>query len=317
MNKTKYYLRKSPALYRFYRSLRSFYFFAKSFNSPFLSFMPHGHFYSSIPNFREVSLKLDELDRDSKECPGMDLKEESQLELLDSFAVYYDDLPFPENSNETTRYSYNNDKFPYGDVIILYSFLRHFKPKRLIEIGSGFSSTAMLDVNELFLDDAIDFTFIEPYPDVLFSLFSEEDKRKRTVLQKPVQDVPLKLFQELEARDILFVDSSHVVKFGSDVAHILLEILPVLKPGVIIHFHDVHWPFEYPKAWLEEGRAWNEAYFLRTFLQFNTAFEILYYNSFMAKFHSQIIEEKMPLCLKEPACCDSPGNGSIWIRKLS
>jgi hypothetical protein len=168
----------------------------------------------------------------------------------------------------------------------------------------------MLDTNDAFLGSATNFAFIEPYPERLYSLLNEKDKRQHQVIEKPVQEVELELFQTLDAGDILFVDSSHVVKIGSDVAHIIFEILPRLKPGVIVHFHDVFYSFEYPKEWVKEGRAWNEDYFLRAFLQYNSVFQILYFNSFMGQFYQNELERKMPLCLRNTG-------GSLWMKKAA
>ena len=110
-----------------------------------------------------------------------------------------------------------------------------------------------------------------------------------------MQDVPLEVFHTLSANDILFVDGSHVARIGSDVVHILFHILPRLRPGVIVHFHDILWPFEYPKRWVVgAGYAWNEAYCLRAFLQYNRAFEIMYYNSFLVENYPAQLLEKMP-----------------------
>ncbi len=167
----------------------------------------------------------------------------------------------------------------------------------------------MLDTSEKFLRGDISFTFIEPYPDRLQTLLKQEDKQHK-IFEKPVQDVELKIFDDLNENDILFIDSSHIAKVGSDVIHIVFQILPRLKEGVIIHFHDIFHSFEYPQEWLEEGRAWNEAYFLRAFLQYNSAFQILYFNSFMGKFHGDLLQQEMPLCLKNTG-------GSIWLRKCA
>ncbi len=118
------------------------------------------------------------------------------------------------------------------------------------------------------------------------------------------------MIRESAAGDVVFIDSSHVVKIGSDVAYILFHILPELQPGVIVHFHDILWPFEYPEDWLCEGRAWNEAYVLRAFLQFNEAFDILYFNSYIWHHHAERLQQKMPLCMKNPG-------GSIWLQKTA
>ena len=144
-------------------------------------------------------------------------------------------------------------------AIILYALLRRLRPKRIIEVGSGFSSALMLDSNDRFLDGSICSTFIEPYPERLRSLLTEHDKGRIELLQTAVQSVPRDVFAPPVTNDILFIDSSHVTKIGSDVNYLLFEILPRLKPGVVVHVHDVMWPFEYPKEWLMEGRAWNEA----------------------------------------------------------
>jgi hypothetical protein len=186
--------------------------------------------------------------------------------------------------------------------------IRHLKPRRIIEIGSGFSSCVTLDTNELFLDSSIKTTFIEPNPDLLLSLIKKNDKNKIKIIPKRLQDISLKVFGELGVNDILFIDSTHVSKINSDVNRIFFEILPALSSGIYIHFHDVFFPFEYSKAWIYEGRAWNEAYLLRSFLQYNSEFSVVLMNTFIRHFHESFFREKMPLCLKDPG-------GSLWIRK--
>ena len=120
-------------------------------------------------------------------------------------------------------------------------------------------------------------TFIEPFPDRLRRILRSGDER-HTLLTMPVQDVPLRHFTGLETNDILFIDSSHVVKIGSDVNWLLTNVLPALNRGVIVHIHDIFWPFGYPDAWLVEGRAWNEVYVVQAFLQFNSAFDVLWFS---------------------------------------
>lgn len=278
---------------------------------PFLEFAPPGHFYSPLPDIKEILVKANTIfNQNIRNIPGVDLRENSQLESLDYFSRYQGELPFSEIPSSKTRYYYNNGWFGYSDANILYCFLRHYKPRRIIEVGSGFSSTVMLDTNDLFFNGSIHFTFIEPCPERLFSLIDKEDIKKHIIIKKPIQEVSLDVFQSLSENDILFVDSSHIVKIGSDVAHILFNVIPILNRGVLVHFHDILWPFEYPKQWLLEGRAWNEAYFLRAFLQFNNTFEILYFNNFIGIFYSNILRVKAPLCLKNIG-------GSLWIKKVN
>ena len=130
-------------------------------------------------------------------------------------------------------------------------------------MGSGYSSCVILDTNELFFNNNISCIFIEPYPQLQESLLKENDKDKIEIIPKRLQDVEVSKFSSLSSGDILFVDSTHVSKVDSDVNYIFFEILPSLTNGVYIHFHDIFYPFEYPKEWIYEGRAWNENYILR------------------------------------------------------
>jgi hypothetical protein len=154
---------------------------------------------------------------------------------------------------------------------------------------------------------AINTTFIEPYPDLLMSLLKDKDHARIRVISKRLQDVSLNEFAKLQKNDMLFIDSTHVAKLGSDVNYIFFDILPSLNPGVYVHIHDIMFPFEYPKQWIDEKRAWNEAYMLRTFLEYNSRFEIIFMNSFLQRFHKGFFQKRMPLCLKNPG-------GSIWIK---
>jgi len=280
-------------------------------NNPFLRFAPPGHFYSPIPDYNDVVARSDLLfRRDSKECPGVDMNEQGQLGLLDKLAVFYEELPFADGPQEKVRYYFKNQSFGHHDAIALYAMIREHRPGKIIEVGSGLSSAVILDTNQLFLNDTIACTFIEPYPDQLNKVLKAGDLQKHSFIRKLVQDVPLDLFESLSANDILFIDSSHVVKIGSDISHLIFTVLPRLKPGVIVHFHDIPWPFEYSREWIVEGRAWNEAYFLRAFLSYNNAFKVLYANTFMCYFHENEIRAKMPRCLENIG-------GSFWIRKCA
>ena len=237
--------------------------------------------------------------------------------MLEILKQYYAEQPFPEQKRDGCRYFFENSAFSYFDAIVLYSMLRYLRPKRVIEVGCGYSSCVFLDTDERFLGNSISLTFIEPYPDLLISLLKDEDKNRTTILASKIQDVDVSLFRELEANDILFVDSSHVAKTGSGVNHIFFEVLPVLNEGVYVHFHDVFYPFEYPKEWVYQGRAWNEAYMLRVFLQYNNEFEIVLFNSFLEKFHREFFAHHMPLCTKHSSYSMMPTSAqSIWLRKM-
>jgi hypothetical protein len=268
-----------------------------------------GHYYSPIPD-REAVLRETRLWAMPRTIPGIELREESQLHLLDDFARYYKDLPFPEDPTPGRRYYFRNENFVYADGITLYAMLRHVKPRRIVEIGSGFSSAAMLDTIELFLGGAVSVTCIEPDPRRLNSVLRPDDGLRATVIEQRVQDLPLAMFQTLEAGDILFIDGSHVAKIGSDVNYLLGDVLPTLPVGVYVHIHDVPYPFEYFREWVRLGLAWNEVYMVRAFLAFNRAYEIVFFNSFLQHFHRPWFEQHMPLCLKNTG-------GSLWLRRVA
>lgn len=274
-------------------------------------FFPPGHFYSPIPSLEEVRSEENRLfGTPPRTLPGINYREERQVALLRTLHAYYKDLPFPDRKTKGLRYYYENPKYSYGDAIILHLMIRHLRPKRIIEIGSGYSSCVALDTNELFFDNSIDCTFIEPYPDLLHSLMAPGDQTRTRVIPRRVQDVELELFDELAEGDILFIDSTHVAKIGSDVNHIFFQVLPRLARGVYVHFHDVFHPFEYPKEWIYSGMAWNEDYLLRAFLQFNYAFQIEYFATFMFCYHRELLAELLPLCLKNIG-------GNIWLKSVT
>jgi hypothetical protein len=285
-------------------------------NYQFLKFARPGSYSSPIPDIKELRASSHIVyDRSPTGIPAIDVHIKEEVELAREFATYYKDIPFPEKKQDGCRYYLDNDYFSYGDGVVLYSVLRRFKPKRVIEVGSGFSSAAMLDVNDRF-NCEIDFTFIEPFPDRLLSLLRDQDRDRCNILRARIQEVSAGLFANLHENDILFVDSSHVAKTHSDVVHLLFNILPSLNRGVIVHFHDILWPFEYPSAWHDIGRAWNEAYFLRAFLQYNECFRILYFNSMMEIHFGDFLRIKMPLAMKTPSAMLTPGNTSLWICKI-
>jgi hypothetical protein len=270
-----------------------------------------GHYYSPLPDISEVQSRASILFRKEIDLgPSLDLRPQMQHLLLAELVRYYEDFQWPDQPSQDLRFHLQQTYFGPGDAVILYSILRHFSPKRIIEAGSGFTSALMLDTDERFLQGRTRFTFIEPFPDRLLSLVRGPDLERCTIIRDKLQNVPLTLFQQLEANDLFFVDSSHVSKIGSDVNFILFEVLPTLKPGVLVHFHDVLWPFEYPLEWIKAGKAWNEAYLLRAFLQYNSHFEILLLNCFAGRVFKAFMGANMPRFFGDPG-------GSLWLRKTS
>lgn len=291
------------------RSLPVRHVMARLHVAPWL-FVPPGHFYSPIPD-------LDEVRRDEQrvfppvphELPGIALDEARQLAMLDELQPYYDSQPFDARKTRNLRYFFENPSYSYSDAIFLHCMIRYARPRRIIEVGSGYSSCVTLDTNEVFFDNRIACTFVEPYPQLLRTLLRDDDLGRIEILDRRLQEITLDRFRALEANDILFINSTHVAKIGSDVNYIFAEILPALRPGVYVHFHDIFYPFDYPKEWIYEGIAWSETYLLRAFLTFNRAYEIVLFNTFLERFHRDRFVRRMPLCLKDEG-------GSIWLRRI-
>ena len=274
------------------------------------TWVPPGHYYSPL-NTKESIKPREERIYGSlpQSLTGMDLDESGQLEILGILEGFYPDLPWDPCPKEGLRYAFDNINYSWFDAITLFGMLRHRKPKRIIEVGSGYSSCAMLDIDELFLERSTDFTFIDPNPGLLHSLSRHGDLERCRVITEMVQDVDFRVFETLQAGDFLFIDSSHVAKVGSDVCHILFEIMPRLANGVMIHFHDVYYPFEYIKEIVYWGISWNETYMLRAFLLHNNLFKIRFMNTFIAKFHHERLQRTMPMALNNTG-------GSLYIEKI-
>lgn len=275
----------------------------------FGTWVPLGHFYSPFPQLQEIQNREAEIfNTIPNSLPGIRLNEEAQVDLFERLAEFYSDQPFTPEKQQGLRYFFENPSYSYGDGLILYAMIRHLQPRRIIEIGSGYSSCVMLDVNDRYFNQSLSCTFIEPYPDLLLSLITPEDRDRIQIISQPLQTIDTEIFSQLSENDILFIDSTHVTKIDSDVNHIFFRVLPAIQRGVYIHFHDIFYPFEYPKEWVYEGRGWNEAYLLRSFLQYNTAFEIQLFTTFLTHFYRDKFAAKMPLCLKNTG-------GNLWLKK--
>jgi hypothetical protein len=266
---------------------------------------PAGHFYSPVPSDEDVAAARRRIPADL-EASGVDLHLPEQMQLLEQFAEMYPSIPFQEQGAPGFRYRYANESYVYADAIMLHLMIRWLKPRRIIEVGSGNSSCVTLDTNEHFFDNQIRCTFIEPFPAFLQSLLKPTDKID--LLPARLQEVDLAVFDALEERDILLIDSTHVSKLNSDVNRIFFEILPRLNPGVFVHIHDVFPTFEYLEQWVSEGRTWNEQYVLRAFLQYNDHFRIRLFHTLLIKRDRAWFEKHMPLVLLNTG-------GAFWMEK--
>lgn len=280
-----------------------------------------GHYYSVIPSLDEVKTKAEKLFSKNDNLLGINLNLEQQLKVLESFESISNEKKF--NSTKIGRFNIENDSFSYDDAPILHYFLRKNPPKRIIEIGCGNSSAVMMDTNEFYLNQQIqNLTFIDLSLKNLKLHFSEADLQKVTLIEQAVQNVGLSVYEQLEEGDLLFIDSSHVSKIGSDLNHIIFNILPVLKDGVFIHFHDIRFPFEYSKELIFNKVYWNEAYLLRAFLMFNSNYHIYFWLNCLLNqnSNSQELFNFLPLAGWDKRFNKESGDyrgagGSIYLRK--
>ncbi len=272
-------------------------------------FVPPGHFYSPVVDAQAVTHLFDRTNA-CRSFQGIHLVESEQLAKWHALLPFLRTVPFSDTHQDGFRYRFDNPAFGVGDACIYCAMLQLHRPRKLVEVGSGFSSACALDTLEHCLDHDVAVTFVEPYPALLTSLLTVSDRERTSVIPQGVQDVDLAVFRALDDGDFLFIDSTHVLKTGSDVHHELFEVLPVLKPGVIIHIHDIFWPFEYPRAWVvDENRSWNELYALRAFLTNNDDYRIEFFNDYFAQNFRPTIELDYPALLRNPG-------GSLWLRKI-
>jgi hypothetical protein len=273
---------------------------------------PPGHFYSPVANVEELRAQAQRIWPDRPAVLGIDFDDASHERVLrEYFPAFYPDFAYPAKPDGNPLGFYvENDQFSWLDCRALFVLLRAWRPRRFIEVGSGFSTLLVADVNRRFLSASLAIECIEPYPRAM--LRSRELGLERLVVSK-VQDLEPAFFERLDAGDVLFIDSSHVAKTGSDVNHLCFEVLPRLRAGVRIHFHDIFLPADYPKPWvLDENRGWNEQYVVRALLMFSSAFRVVFGSSYAVAAHG----EALRAALRDPdgACY---GGGSLWIEKVA
>lgn len=247
------------------------------------------HYYQPLINPKKYLTKS----RDDRELPGIDFNTEEQLRLLSKFNYNEELLKFPLDKREDGEYYYNNYNYSSGDAEYLYNVIRYFKPKRIIEVGSGFSTLMARNaiVGNQFenIDYTCQHTCIEPYEQ---SWLEDVDVE---LIREKVENVDKSLFQKLDANDILFIDSSHIIRPQGDVLFEYLEILPTLKPGVLIHIHDIFTPMDYLDEWIyKRHNLWNEQYLLEAFLTCNSQFKIIGALNYLAHNHNAELSEKCP-----------------------
>lgn len=266
------------------------------------------HFYYPIPDTNE--LLTSGVCQKVSDLPGIDMHVEDQKDLLCSvFPQYreeYNQIPLYKTDDLLPyQFHFNNSIFDHVDAFVLYCMIRHFKPRNIIEVGSGWSTR--LSAQAAVKNGSTRLVSIEPYPgDVLQAGFPGLD----SLITKKVQEVDPSVFEQLGEGDILFIDTSHVIKTGNDVNYLYLEILPRIQKGVIVHIHDIFLPQEYPAWWMSElFLFWTEQYLLQSFLTYNSHFRVLFANNYMRMNYLDLVKEAFPTCTYYDV------TSSFWMKK--
>jgi hypothetical protein len=267
-----------------------------------------GSYQSPVANPAELQQYVSALPKAGPQLAGIAIDRDAMAATWESLLPLVTTCPLPQTQTPGFYFYFQNMFYGSGDALMLQALIRRYAPKRLIEIGSGFSSACAVDTIDRFLHGRCELTFIEPFPARLLEVLGERARAMR-FFETPVQSAPLEIYDELEAGDILFIDSSHVMRTGSDVCFELFEIFPRLRPGVLVHIHDLSWPFDYPENWiLQQNRSYNEAYAVRAFLTDNPRWKIVFFNDYFAKFEGARIKAAFP---------DFNGEfgGSLWLER--
>ena len=259
------------------------------------------HFYYPIPDTRELSAKEW---RDSQ-MPGIDFRPDAQRDLLRAISARYSSeyRALPVDANGSGQFHVQNDAFSGIDPYVYYCIIRRFRPRTVIEVGSGYST--LLGARACRQNGGARYVCIDPWPRPLV----EEAINDVELLRCQVEDLDVRLFEQLRANDVLFIDSSHVVRTAGDVCFIILEVLPRLAEGVLVHFHDIFFPSDYPKEWIAEKHLfWTEQYLVHAYLAENTHAQVVFASHYMAKRYPHEVRQSFP---------DAPwiGGASLWIQK--
>ena len=260
---------------RLYRDLRSV------IRQPMLA--PAGHYYSPLTTHEDGARALGWTEA-GLGLSSVNIDLDAMGLLAEDLAPMWPDLALSERYRRDAMYE-------LSDAAVYHSMLRKFNPSKVIEIGSGFSTAVALDTIDKH-DLGTEITCIEPHPARLQALLRPNDRI--TLIEDLVQNVPLSTFDSLSAGDFLFIDSTHVVKAGSDVVWTTLRVLPRLKPGVMVHIHDMFWPLEYQEKWLLQRRDWNEIYMIHAYLSGNSSWRVLFFSDQVWQSRRELVSANLP-----------------------
>lgn len=249
------------------------------------------HYYSALPNLIELE-KTKSVWAKRSEMPGVCMDLEQQADTLKTVCAPYKDESLGNKTYHEGVAKKFGPGFGYIEAQALHAVIRHYKPKKIVEVGSGVSTYCMLaalERNEQETGRKTQITCIEPYPSERL-----QQLESITLIRQQVQTMPYDVFTELGAGDLLFIDSSHTVKTGSDVNYLFLEVLPRLSPGVIVHIHDINFPYDYQADVLKTFLHCTELSLLRAYLIFNDKAKILFCLSQLHYDRPDILAEVFP-----------------------
>lgn len=264
------------------------------------------HYYEPLFNPKHLRYSL----RRDRILNGIDFNIKEQLEIIKEFK-YNDELAIIlQNKTKNLEFYYQNRSFGPCDAQYLYNVIRSFKPKKIIEIGSGYSTliakNAICKNKEEWMNYDCRYTCIDPY-----SCLKPEDLSFK-IIRKRAEETDIEIFNELCRNDILFIDSSHIIRPQGDVLFEYLEILPNLKSGVLVHIHDIFTPKDYLNEWvIDEIKLWNEQYLFEAFLTFNTEFKVIASLNHLKHSYFSEISKVCPILKKE----QDAEPCSFWIMK--
>jgi hypothetical protein len=274
------------------------------------------HFYSPIPDTRTLANRRD-LWVGEYDLPGVDLNEVRQLDVLENLIPkHMGECHFPEEKTANPHeYYVNNGSFGLVSAVALHSLIRNYQPRTMIEVGSGFSTLVSARAARMNAEQGHPEKLIAvdpfPLPQLQIGLPGLTE-----LIPRPVETLGAAFFDQLESGDILFMDSSHVLKIGGDVVFLYLEVLPRLKPGVVIHIHDILWPKHYSRDMVLGQRLfWNEQYLLQAFLAFNREFEVLWCASWLHAKYPEKMKAAIPPPKTKPRL-ENYISSSFWLRRV-
>lgn len=264
------------------------------------------HYYEPQFDYRKTKQPFSQ----DRKLPGLNLNVAEQLKMLSTFSYGHELADLRHGEAAAQGFCLDNINFKSGDAEYWYQIIRSIKPSRIFEVGSGNSTLiALRAINANQMESPsyrCKHVCIEPYE------MPWLEKSGVTVIRQKVEDLDVRFFSELEANDILFIDSSHVIRPQGDVLFVYLELLPTLNKNVIVHLHDIFTPRNYLKEWLEtDVKFWNEQYLLEAFLTHNANWKIIGALNYLHHHHYEQLKLVTPFLTpeREP--------GSFYIQKIS